>query len=578
MPARVNTFCTTVIVALLLSGGLPALAQHSTFDTDNEGWGAVGDPVSSVAIWIPTGGNPGGHIRVTDAATGDLWYFSAPLKFRGNKCGAYGRYLRWEQYASDTSQISPIGGRPDVVLIGGGLTLTYDLTYSPQKTWTPFEVLLREDAGWRLNNLNGPTPTPAEFRAALANISALRIRGEYFTGADFGGLDNVVLEDPFVLDLDADNSSRATDDGFAADTLCGPPYVLPIADDDLLVAFDKPIDSINLRLLLVKDAALERLQAIGVLPASLSLAPNGSAGWTLINNGNATAAHWMQALRQIRYRHDGPTPTGGERLVAVQAYGECGALGVRYAYLFIAQRGSAGLPGDTTLCTGGATIDLFRVLRGSPTPGGQWLPALPGGRFDPAIHPAGAYRYVAPAPANCAADTSTVNVRIEVGFSLGADTTLCHGEILRLSAPAYLTQWQWSTGDRTATLDIATAGQYALRGQTAYCTFADTVAVAFLACETCAFYAPNAFRPNGGGRNDAWQLFFPCTWQTFRLSIFDRWGNLVFQTDNPDTPWLGYVRDLPAPPGIYVWYAEWESDTPQGRRREQRSGDVLLVR
>lgn len=220
---RCNTyaFCITGFVALFLNG-FSAVAQRSIFDTDNEGWSAVGDPASTVPVWVPNGGNPGGHIRVTDAATGDLWYFSAPPKFRGNKCGAYGRYLRWDQYASDTSQINPVGGRPDVVLIGGGVTLVYDFAYSPQKAWTPFEVLLREDTGWRLNSLNGSVPTGAEFRAVLANLTALRIRGEYFTGPDFGGLDNVVLEDSFGLDLDADDSSGVGDDGFAADTLCAP--------------------------------------------------------------------------------------------------------------------------------------------------------------------------------------------------------------------------------------------------------------------------------------------------------------------------------------------------------------------
>lgn len=576
MRFRINTFYATVLASLLLSGPL-AFAQRSTFDTDNEGWGAVGDPANSVATWIPTGGNPDGHIRVTDAATGDLWYFSAPPRFRGNKCGAYGRYLRWDQYASDTSQISPIGGRPDVVLIGGGLTLTYDLAYSPQKTWTPFEVLLREDAGWRLSNLNGPTPTQAEFRAVLANITALRIRGEYFTGPDFGGLDNVVLEDAFILDLDANNSSGVSDDGFAADTLCAPPYALPVADTDVLVAFDRPLDSITLRLLLVKDAGQERLEAIGTFPGALLPVSNGPDWLTIVNNGGASPADFAQALRQIRYQHNSPVPTGGERLVAVQAYGECGALGVRYAYLYLAQRGSAGLSGDTTLCAGGAAIDLFRVLGGSPMPGGRWIPALTNGRFDPAVNTPGPYRYIAPAPANCPADTATVSVQVEAGFSLGPDTSLCRGETLRLEVPGYLSQWQWNTGSRALFLDVGTSGQYALEGRTLHCTFSDTLVVTFLECETCTFYAPNAFRPDGSGLNDSWRLFFPCSWQSFRLGIFDRWGNLVFQANDPEAPWTGQWRGRLAPPGLYVWYAEWETDTPQGRQRERHSGEILLV-
>ncbi len=577
MLCNTYAFCITGFVALFLNG-FSAVAQRSIFDTDNEGWSAVGDPASTVPVWVPNGGNPGGHIRVTDAATGDLWYFSAPPKFRGNKCGAYGRYLRWDQYASDTSQINPVGGRPDVVLIGGGLTLVYDFAYSPQKAWTPFEVLLREDAGWRLNSLNGPVPTGAEFRAVLANLTALRIRGEYFTGPDFGGLDNVVLEDSFGLDLDADDSSGVGDDGFAADTLCAPPYASPIADEDVWIAFERPVDSIALRLLLVKDAGQERLEVAGVLPGGIFLVQNGPTWLTLVNVGSAGAADIAQALRQVRYRHDDWSPTGGERLIAVQAHGECGALGVRYAYVYIAQRGHAGLSGDTTLCAGGAAVDLFDVLGGSPTAGGRWLPSLPSGRFDPSVHAPGIYQYLAPASAGCPADTAFVVVRVEVGFSLGEDTALCRGEALRLQVPDHLRQWVWSTGSRALLLDVDAPGVYALEGHTSHCSFSDTIAVAFKECETCAFYAPNVFWPNSNGPNDAWRLFFPCVWLSFRLSVFDRWGNLVFQANDPETPWTGQWRGQLALPGLYVWCAEWEADTPQGRQHQRKSGEVSLVR
>ncbi len=555
------------------------VAQRSTFDTGNEDWGAVGDPASSVATWVPTGGNPGGHIRVLDAATGDIWYFLAPAKFRGNKCGAYGRHLRWEQYCSDTTQAhSPVGGRPDVVLMGGGLTLVYDLPYIPGTSWTGFEVLLREDAGWRLNQLNGPAPTRDEFQSVLTNVTALRIRGEYRTGPDWGGLDNVWLDIGFHLDLDADDSSGAAHDGFKADTLCGSPYAVPIVDADVLLLADEPLDSIVLRLLLDKDAGQEQLQVLGGWPSSISLVER-EAGWLVWSNGGGAAVDdFAQALRRVRYWHQGNAPTPGDRWVSVLPYGRCGPLGVRYAYLHIARAGEAGYSGDTVLCSGSEPIDLLKVLGGSPTPGGKWIPDLPGGRFDPSRNSSGIYSYVAPAPATCAADTAVVEIAVEEPFSLGSDTILCYGDTWRLRAPDHLTRWQWSDGTQKPFLEIDRPGLYALHGYTAHCFFSDTVAVDYDNCHSCFFYAPNAFSPNDDGLNDTWRIDLSCVWEHFWLGVFDRWGNLVFQSNEPQLAWAGQWGHRAAPPGVYVWVAEWESDTPEGRRREQHSGDVLLVR
>ncbi len=554
-------------------------AQKSAFDADNEGWSATGDPANTIATWTPTGGNPGGHIRVVDAATGNLWYFSAPPRFRGNKCGAYGRSLRWEQFCSDTTQAhSPIGGRPDVVLVGGGLTLVYDLPYNPTTSWTAFEVLLREDAGWRINNLNGPAPTPDEFRAVLRNISSLRIRGEYRTGPDFGGLDNVHLEDSFRFDLDADNSSGISDDGFRADTLCGAPYLSPVADADLVLEADSSLDSIVLRLLLVKDAGQEHLTLTSPLPTELTLYVR-DMGWLSIGNaGGASHDAFAQALRQIYYAHDSPSPTSGERLVAVYPYGDCGALGVRYTYLYLTPPARAGLSTDVILCPDAGPIDLFEKLGASATAGGRWWPDLPGGRFDPAQHAPGLYYYIVSSSRACPADTAAVAVAVEPALDLGADTVLCRQETLQLEVPPSLIRWQWSNGSRSPVLAIDAPGVFALEGSTVYCSFVDSIRVAFVECQPCPFYAPNAFSPNDDGVNDTWQISFACPIHRFQLQLFDRWGNLVFSSNDPKGAWNGEWGDMRASCGVYTWRAEWVVETPLGQERVRAAGDVLLMR
>jgi len=551
-------------------------AQQSTFDTDNENWGASGDPLSTIAVWQAGGGTPGGHIRVTDAATGGTWYFEAPPKFRGNKCDAYDRYLRWDQYTSDTTNSQPFGGRPDVMIEGAGLTLVFDNTQNPQLAWTHYDILLREDAGWRLNDITGPAPTQAEFRAALANITAFRIRGEYRSQADYGGLDNVIIESNFRFDLDNDNSSLVFDDGFATDTLCDP--YSPVVDLDAVLYSEKPLDSIVLRLLLTSDGVDESLGIVGAIPPALSVS-QPSPGWLVLkNSGPASLADFIAGLKAVRYNNTAISPTRGERFVAIRLYGECGDMGVRYAYLRVFPAGDAGLSADTTLCAGGVPVNLFQILQGTPESGGFWEPALPNGVFLPGISQPGAYSYIVPGAGNCPGDTSAVFVDVEQPFRLQNDTTICYDSTLLLAVPAGLTDWQWGDGSQDAFFEISRPGTYSLSGNTGSCIFSDSVRVDFITCKTCLYYAPNAFSPNDDGWNDTWQIFLPCAWQQFRLEVFDRWGSIVFAANDPEQVWNGKWHGRPVSPGVYVWRLEWTGELFGQPKIHRQSGSVTLVR
>ena len=52
------------------------------------------------------------------------------------------------------------------------------------------------------------------------------------------------------------------------------------------------------------------------------------------------------------------------------------------------------------------------------------------------------------------------------------------------------------------------------------------------------FYAPNSFTPDGDGLNDVW-LPVARGINVYHLEIFNRWGELVFETRDPQEPWLG---------------------------------------
>lgn len=90
------------------------------------------------------------------------------------------------------------------------------------------------------------------------------------------------------------------------------------------------------------------------------------------------------------------------------------------------------------------------------------------------------------------------------------------------------------------------------------------------------FYAPNSFSPNNDGLNDAWQ---PVTTGTaaYRCTIYNRWGEIVFSTTDPEALWQGEVKSGThyAPDGMYLYQVYLED---QLRIPFTYSGQILLMR
>lgn len=84
------------------------------------------------------------------------------------------------------------------------------------------------------------------------------------------------------------------------------------------------------------------------------------------------------------------------------------------------------------------------------------------------------------------------------------------------------------------------------------CSTTDTVQV--IVFEEFTVFAPNAFTPNGDEIND---VFLPrgnnISPDAYRMSIFDRWGILVFESAEPDLGWDGRISGSDAPIGVYTY-------------------------
>ena len=91
----------------------------------------------------------------------------------------------------------------------------------------------------------------------------------------------------------------------------------------------------------------------------------------------------------------------------------------------------------------------------------------------------------------------------------------------------------------------------------------------------CNIAIPTAFTPNNDGLNDAWKplIYNDCKAkiQNYLLRIFDRWGNIVFTTNNIDEAWAATNNTI----GTYVYYLQYDDDL---QNIQIKQGSLELLR
>ncbi len=89
--------------------------------------------------------------------------------------------------------------------------------------------------------------------------------------------------------------------------------------------------------------------------------------------------------------------------------------------------------------------------------------------------------------------------------------------------------------------------------------------------------APNAFSPNGNAQNETFFVF--STFVTkFEIFIYNRWGELVYHSNDKDFQWDGNVNGNPAPIGTYAYVIKFSSDFDRSERTHEQRGGVTLLR
>ncbi|MCB0763943.1 MAG: gliding motility-associated C-terminal domain-containing protein, partial [Flavobacteriales bacterium] len=184
--------------------------------------------------------------------------------------------------------------------------------------------------------------------------------------------------------------------------------------------------------------------------------------------------------------------------------------------------------------------------------------------------------------------SSTVTRTIDVlnapvaGFSISGDpfTDL---PIAFSDSSSGATNWHYDFGDGNGAIVAEPVHQYTEGGQyiivqtvtnAAGCADQDSLLISIGVKDILPPKLPNAFSPNGDGVNDVFYVRGG-PFETMHLRIFNSWGEMVFETEDPLAGWDGTHKGVPEINGVYVYTVVAVST--DGLEHD-RSGKVTLMR
>jgi len=254
----------------------------------------------------------------------------------------------------------------------------------------------------------------------------------------------------------------------------------------------------------------------------------------------------------------------GSYVIMLRLFGRSGCEDSSTAHISVDSPFSVGLGNDTIYC------DTFSRVLNTGIPTTQWSTGQTGAQ----ITVSAPGQYTATVSNKCGTQTSTININSYAitGFSLTADAiSICDDKpdsVVLLASVDSLSQspvtFIWSSGQTYAhvyssTLTTDSAGSYQVTVQDSTCLLSKTISIAGMQCDSDSvcihkIAIPDIFSPNGDGRNDTFNIPHTCPVYAFSMHIYDRWGQLVYESTDIDKGWDGNYRGRQEPEEKYLWF------------------------
>ena len=152
------------------------------------------------------------------------------------------------------------------------------------------------------------------------------------------------------------------------------------------------------------------------------------------------------------------------------------------------------------------------------------------------------------------------------GLTITEDKTVATGEVVTLSSvlgnnESTVTWYNQNTGEvicndcpEVPVQPLSSTTYRAVASNSIGCEEEQIVELSIQGdCEVDRIVATNAFTPNEDGSNDYFEIQNGGTAEIESVQIFNRWGEMVFETGNINDQWDGTFRGIPVNPGVFMY-------------------------
>lgn len=227
---------------------------------------------------------------------------------------------------------------------------------------------------------------------------------------------------------------------------------------------------------------------------------------------------------------------------------------------------------DTTLCEGQAI-----TLKAPPTlpPVYHWQDGSRMTTFP--VTQAGTYSLQIEQGSCVVTDTIQIRYVPPPRLNLGLDQNLCGAEVFTIKPDYAEGKFDWLDQTPEINRTVGNSGLFRASVTNDCATVSDTLRVSYGDCG-CVVHTPDIFTPNADGENDHFEPLACGDITLQSLSVFDRWGELIFYTAQPPFRWDGTHQGKACPIGVYGFQLHYHLRQGNGFAAEQKKGALSLVR
>ncbi|MCY7408860.1 MAG: gliding motility-associated C-terminal domain-containing protein [Chitinophagales bacterium] len=236
-------------------------------------------------------------------------------------------------------------------------------------------------------------------------------------------------------------------------------------------------------------------------------------------------------------------------------------------------------PGDTVICAGTSAKLNVPVIGGTPPYNYIWSTGASLNPYYISPQNDSSVSIIVTDAHNCIAKPANYLVQVLHApiFNLGNDTLICEGDVVYKSIFIPGMRYEWQDGSKYYDVSMKTGGKYYVTVYNDCFSASDTINIEVDDCKTCV-HMPDAFTPNGDGLNDEFAPIIGCDFTAYILKVFNRWGQMVYFSNDPTIGWDGKFNGKPSELGTYIWQLEYAGSQHALVLDQQLKGYVVLVR